>query len=158
MGHTCHLGCSRLHRTINCSGERPITLLSAISPTDRLAAPLTQLNQFYFAPGDTNVLVTRMFSLGLIGLLRRLRSPGLDWFNLFGKGFGGKSCPVGPAKPIEVKGHDKTVSRYGENQWTREHPIFLILVIHNFSPNHSGCEQFSCERDWRHLFRFETSR
>jgi hypothetical protein len=26
----------------------------------------------------------------LIGLLRRLRSPGLDWLNLFGKGFGGK--------------------------------------------------------------------
>ena len=44
------------------------------------------------------------------------------------------------AKPIEVKGHDKTVSRYGENQCTRQGSIFSIFVVHNLSPNHSGCE------------------
>jgi hypothetical protein len=51
--------------------------------------------------------------------LRRLSSRGLDWLNLFHKGFVGKSRPVGPAKPVEVKSHDKTVSRYCENQRTR---------------------------------------
>jgi hypothetical protein len=52
----------------------------------------------------------------LTGLLRPLEPRWLDRFNLLRKGFGRKSCPVGPAEPTEVKGHDKTVSGYGENQ------------------------------------------
>jgi hypothetical protein len=83
----------------------------------------------------------------LTGLLRRHRSRGLYRFNLFRKGFGGNSRPRGPAEPIDVKCHDKTVSRYGENQRTCQCSIFLMFVVHNFSPHHSGCEQFSCESD-----------
>src|SRR6266436_2142 len=65
--------------------------------------------------------------------------------------FIGDNCPVGVIEPIEVKGHDKTVSRYRENQRISRCSIFLMFVVHNFSPNHSGREQFSCECYRRHL-------
>jgi hypothetical protein len=65
--------------------------------------------------------------------------------------FIGNNCPVGVIEPIEVKGHDKTVSRYRENQRISRCSIFLMFVVHNFSPNHSGREQFSCECYRRHL-------
>src|SRR6516164_9216005 len=74
----------------------------------------------------------------------------VDRFNLLGKG----SCPAGGAEPVEVKGHDETVSGYGENQRPCLSSIFLISVVHNLSPSHSGCEQFIGQCDWRHLFRF----
>src|SRR5215469_13095875 len=68
--------------------------------------------------------------------LRRTESRGIDWLIFSRKGFGGKSCPMRPAKTIEVKGHNETVGRYGHNQWSSWLPIFLIFVVHNLSPNH----------------------
>ena len=65
---------------------------------------------------------------------------------------------MGSAESIQVKGHDKTVSRCGENQRPGPCSIFFMLVVHNLSPNHSGCEQFICECDWRHRFRFDINR
>lgn len=48
---------------------------------------------------------------------------------------------MGPTEPIKVKGRDKTVSRYSENQFASQCSIFLIFVVHNFSQNQSGCHE-----------------
>ena len=93
----------------------------------------------------------------LTGALRLLEPRGFDWFNPSRKGIWRES-QVGSAEPIEVKCHDKTVSRYGENQWPCPCSILLIFVVHRLFPNHSGCEQFVRERDWCRLFRFDINR
>src|SRR6266446_1602013 len=46
--------------------------------------------------------------------------------------FSGNCCPVGPIEPIEVKGHDKPVSRYRENHPISPCSIFLMFLVHNF--------------------------
>ena len=69
-----------------------------------------------------------------------------------------KQLPGRPIEPIETEDHDEAGGRYSENQRTCQCSIFLMFVVHNFSPNHSGCEQFSCECFRRHLFWFVTNR
>jgi hypothetical protein len=61
--------------------------------------------------------------------------------------FGGKDSLVGPAEPIEANSHDKTVSRYGENQPASDRFIFFIFGLHSLSPNHSSFQRFFCECD-----------
>jgi hypothetical protein len=69
-------------------------------------------------------------------------------------------CPFGHIEPIEVEGHEEAASRDSENKRPRhcQCSIFLIFVVHTFSPNHSGCEQFSCKCYRRHLLWFDTHR
>jgi len=63
--------------------------------------------------------------------------------------------PVAPLEPIDVKDHDKTASRYPENQRTCCRTIFSRCLVHVFSLDISGCEQFSCERYRRYHFNFD---
>src|SRR5271166_2936071 len=66
--------------------------------------------------------------------------------------------PVGPFKSIDVEGHEEAGSRQSEYQRTSRCFIFVQFVVHGLSPNHSGCEEFSCECYGRHLFWFGVSR
>src|SRR5215471_9170202 len=59
------------------------------------------------------------------------------------------------ALAIEVKGHDKTISRYGENKRTCHCSIFSMCVVHYFSPDHSGGDQFFCQCYWGDFFCFD---
>jgi hypothetical protein len=54
--------------------------------------------------------------------------------------FGGNSCPGGPLEPIETQDHNEAGGRQSENQRTSHCSILSIFVVHDSSPNHSGCE------------------
>ena len=47
-----------------------------------------------------------------------------------------------PAPANRGKGHDKTVSRYGENQRASHYAIFSRYIVPDFSPKNSGGDQF----------------